>query len=102
MVTISATDLPLVQAFIEREARDFGAAPSDFVSLRLEKIEEALAKLDRADRIHFESLGNTGCLIRKLSIDPGEGWDWKKGDVSIIFCMCGKLDHWGTVTQEEK
>jgi len=96
---LSELDKPLVKAFLEREANDFGSKNAGrFADYRMEKITEELAKYEgKTDFIHIISLSNAGCISRKLTISPPNGqWDIV-AEINIYLCTCGIKEHWGNV-----
>lgn len=94
----------LVKAFVQRESLDFRLsepARDEWVEYRLNKIREGVKAYPKASWIILNSLSNLGATVRSLRLSPQNGyWDWKAKPIVINFCMCGKDNHWGSVSQE--
>lgn len=66
------------------------------------KIVKGIQKIGKSNRVIFRSHGNTGVLVAELAMDAdGKYWDWKKPDIIVDFCICGRLEHWGSVHTKE-
>lgn len=94
MDKLTLPDQDLVYAFCLREAHDFSQinvptrALYDLVLYEINKYPNAI-------NFKIRSHGNSGCVVRELSIDaknwPKDSKDWQ--DVIINLCTCGKIDH---------
>ena len=102
---ISPNDLPLLYSFIERESFDFErlkelGSRGRWINFRIDTIQKELKKCKYNFAV-FRSLSNLGICLRSLQLEPQSAyWDWKKGNVFITLCSCGRDEHWGTISQE--
>jgi len=47
---------------------------------------------------NFFSLTNMGMTNLTIGITPNRKfWNWQNGNIEIILCSCGRLNHWGSV-----
>lgn len=86
-------DKVLVKAFAEREVMDFRAgwegSPAtveQYAAKHMERIEELLRRAPEAEELRFQSLGNTGCVIRELRLEP-KRYDFGDNGRSLILCI---------------
>ena len=97
---IRNNDIPLVQAFLVREAQDYrkeGADAEQWVEGIWKNIREGLASYDGSSNyLQINSISNVGLLNRSLIITP-DPWS-PKGMTTINLCTCGKLSCWGTIS----
>ena len=99
---IQERDLPIVKAFLEREALDYGnKVPQVFANFLLSEITEGLAQYEgKANYLILRSYGNAGCMNRSLILTPSP-WD-SKGNVNVDLCTCGNPECWGTIVFPNK
>ena len=96
MSKIFVKNLPLVRAFVEREANDYTPAKDlEWIAAMEKKIERSLAQVD-ASEVRFISLSNIGLISRSLMIPVVRSEVAKSGDLvwaernyDFIFCACG-------------
>jgi hypothetical protein len=105
----------LLRKFIELEALDYrkygnrvdglNEKGKEFCKQLEEKIvEEIKSKFSEGfDWCNVNSFGNAGSMEQSISIyGYGKYWNWRKPSISINLCICGHIDHWGSITEMDK
>lgn len=94
---IQEKDLPIVKAFLEREAMDYGNKVMQvFANFLLSKIEEGLAQYEgKANYLIINSHSNMGFVNRSVMLTPNP-WAFE-GNVVVELCTCGKPECWGEI-----
>lgn len=98
---IKLSNFELLLAFMERERKDFG---SKIEKIDLDYIESTIKNIEKEIKpvyeIRFESLGNTGVVLRTLALDT----DYVESPLkkmTVTFCTCGKPSCWGSTRIED-
>lgn len=98
---LSERDIPLLKAFLLREAEDFQsiASKEEWVTFRVAQIQQGLEK-EKYNYVEIQSCSNLGMMERGLTLGPSSGhWDWQSGNIHVVLCSCGKNSHWGTISR---
>ena len=87
-------DLPLIQAFVEREAQDYTPAKSkQWIDETTASVLGRIARLRNTDFLIVESLGNMGSVIRSVKFDLYKSRDTKHFTYHLALCSCGDTKH---------
>ena len=90
-------DMPLIRAFIDREAQDFGGKDDKWCEQVMNLVIEQSNKIseEEADYLYITSYYNVGLVNRELRLSVRtDKVDYKKAkDYEIMLCPCGKLNH---------
>ena len=113
----------VLDAFLISEAKSYPKYVQDwneeykFFDLRLnesgkkyvKELKEIIAKeikekcSEGFDFANFFSLTNMGMTNLTIGLTPNSKfWNWKNGNIEIILCSCGRLNHWGSVNLPKK
>jgi hypothetical protein len=77
----------------------------EYIKGILEKVENEIKEMKFRGEIKkgfnyaiFQSLTNLGLLNRSVKLSPSSDfWEFSEGDIFIVICPCGNLNHWGNI-----
>ena len=98
MYKIPEHDTLLIKAFITREAADYnGRRDQKWIEAACKQVIDRIELSKTAITCKINSVGNSGAVIRSLTLDIENKEAWEKYDTStsleITLCSCGQLDH---------